>query len=201
MVARIGMSNRAAYSIESARVIPQLRTGRHHLEVGGQRAGGHLEAHLVVALAGAAVGHRVGPVAAGHLDQVAHDDRARQGRHQRVAVLVEGVGPQGRAHEVAGELLAAVDHDGVDGPGGQRPGLQGLPVAALADVAGHGDDLDAQLLDHPAHGDGRVEAAAVGQHDSLRHGTPRITVGRVGDDANGSDADGRGQALRVRPGR
>ena len=156
---------------------------RHDLEVGSQRAGGHLEAHLVVALARAAVGHGVGAVAAGHLDEVADDDRPRQGRDERVAVLVEGVGPQRRADEVAGELLAAVDHHGVDGAGGQGPGLQGLPVAALADVAGHGDDLDAELLDHPAHGDGRVEAAAVGEHDSLRHGSSahvRIGSRRIG---------------------
>ena len=81
-----------------------------------------LEAHLVVALAGAAVGDGVGAVLAGRGDQVLDDHRPRQRRHQRVPALVEGVGPERRAAEVAGELLAAVDDDGLDGAGGRAPG-------------------------------------------------------------------------------
>ena len=49
---------------------PTSRTGREHLEVGRERPGRHLEAHLVVALAGAAVGDRVGAVLAGRGDEV-----------------------------------------------------------------------------------------------------------------------------------
>ena len=126
--------------VEPGRVLDGVGPGHapvphrsHHLEVGGQGPRGHLEADLVVALAGAAVRDGVGTVAAGHLDQVPDDDRARQRGHQRVAVLVEGVGLEGRRDEVAGELVAAVDHDGVDSPGTQGPGLQSLPVAALTD--------------------------------------------------------------------
>ena len=44
-----------------------------------------------------------------------------------------------------------------------------VEVAALADVQRHGDHLDAELLLEPAHRHRGVEAAAVGQHDSLRH--------------------------------
>ena len=40
------------------------------------------------------------------------------------------------AHEVVGELLAAVDDDGLDRAGGQGPLPDGVPVAALADVGG-----------------------------------------------------------------
>ena len=72
-------------------------------------------------------------------------------------------------HEVAGELLPAVDDDRLDRAGGQGPAADGVPVAALADVGGHGDHLDAELLDHPAHRHRRVQPAAVGQHHSLRH--------------------------------
>ena len=42
-----------------------------------------------------------------------------------------------------GELLAAVDDDRLDRAGGQRPLADRLAVAALADVGGQGDDLDA----------------------------------------------------------
>ena len=173
--------------VEAGGVLDRVRPGhppcahrRHHLEVGGQGTGGHLEAHLVVALAGAAVGHGVGPAAAGDVDQVAHDDGTRQSGHEGVSLLVEGVGAQGRADEVAGELVAAVDDHRVARAGGDGTGLQRFPVAVLAEVARHRDHLDAELLDHPAHGDGRVETAAVGQDDSLGHGTPlRLAERRV----------------------
>ena len=64
-VAVIGMSWR--YGVED-RVLARHAPAPHrrdHLEVGGQRPGRHLEAHLVVALAGAAVGDGVGAVRRG----------------------------------------------------------------------------------------------------------------------------------------
>ena len=91
---------------------------------------------------------------------------------KRVSPLVHGVGLERGDAEVAGELLPGVDHDGVDGTGGQRPLAHGVEVAALADVAGHGDDLGVELLDHPADGHRGVEASAVGEHHSLLHGEP-----------------------------
>ena len=51
---------------------------------------------------------------------------------------------QGGGHEVVGVLLPHVDHDGLDRPRGQGPVLDGVPVAALADVGGQRDDLDAR---------------------------------------------------------
>ncbi len=116
------------------------------------------------------MGDGVGTVGPGHLDQVLHDDRARQGRYQRVAVLVERVGLQCGADEVTGELLTTIDDDGVNGARPQGTGLERFPVAALAQVGGHGDDLDAQFLDHPPDGNGGVQAPAVGEDYSVRHG-------------------------------
>src|SRR5215217_4148865 len=91
------------------------------LQLGGQGADADLEPDLVVALAGAAVGHRPGPPAPRLLDQQLGDQGPRQGRHQRVAALVEGVGPDGRDQELGREPLPAVHHHGVAGPGGQGP--------------------------------------------------------------------------------
>ena len=65
--------------------------GREHVEVGRERPHRHLEAHLVVALAGAAVGDGVGAVLPGGAHEVAHDHRPRQRRHERVLALVERV--------------------------------------------------------------------------------------------------------------
>src|SRR5205823_8213294 len=136
-------------------------------EVGGQCPRRHLEADLIVALAGASMGDGIGSVLARRGDQVLHDDRSRQRRDQWVLAFVLGIGLDGRRHEVVGVLLLAVDHNGFDRAGGNGPLPYGFEVAALADVGGHGNDLDPQLLCHPAHRDTRVEAAAVRQNHSL----------------------------------
>ena len=110
--------------MQSARVEPHTRTGRQHVEVGREDARRHLEAHLVVALAGAAVPDRVGAVPAGRRDEVLDDHRPRERRDQRVLALVQRVGPQRGHEEVARELLARVDDLDLD-----RAGRRG----ALAD--------------------------------------------------------------------
>ena len=80
-----------------------------HLEVGRERTGRHLEAHLVVALARAAVGDGVGALGSRGGDEVLDDDRSRQRGHQRVAALVERVRGERRRDVLLGELLAGVD--------------------------------------------------------------------------------------------
>src|SRR3989338_11450026 len=51
----------------------------------------HLEAHLVVALAGAAVRNRPGALAMRDIDQMLSDERARQRGGQQGLALVDGV--------------------------------------------------------------------------------------------------------------
>ena len=101
LVTVIGMSKRSAYSIDSLAGEAPAPHRREHLEVGRERARRHLEAHLVVALAGAAVGDGVGAVLAGGRDQVLGDERPGERRHQRVLALVDGVGLERGRHEVA----------------------------------------------------------------------------------------------------
>jgi hypothetical protein len=74
---------------------------------------------------------------------------------------------------VGGELGLGVDDLGLDRPGGERLLLDVLGIDAagvLTDVDREGDDLDAVVVDHPADGDGGVEAARVGEDDALGHG-------------------------------
>jgi len=61
----------------------------------------------------------------------------------------------------------------------------GATIAGLADIDGQRNDLDPELVDHPADGDGGVETTAVGEyhalchvHASLFNGT--VFVGEVG---------------------
>ena len=128
---------------------------------------GDVEADLVVALAGAAVGDRVGALALGDLDEELGDQRPGERRGQRVGALVERVGLEVRPDEVGHEALAGVDDVGARRAGGHRPGFDALAQRAATDVDGQGHDLDVVLLLEPGDGDGRVEAARVGEDDLL----------------------------------
>ena len=89
----------------------------------------------------------VGAVLAARRDEVAHDERAGQRRHQRVAVHVERVGAQRGQAVLLGELVAGVGDLGLDGAAGERALADDLEVlAALADVGGDRDDLGAGHL-------------------------------------------------------
>ena len=141
------------------------------LQVGAERGDAGLEPHLVVALAGAAVGDGGGAVLLGGGDQVLDDGRPGEGGDQRVAVHVEGVGLDRREAVLVGELVLGVRDLGLDGTAGERALADDVQVlAALADVHRDGDDLGARLLGDPADGDGGVQTARVGEYDALGHG-------------------------------
>jgi hypothetical protein len=107
---------------------------------------GDVEPNLVVALAGAAVGHGVGALAPGDLDEELGDERPGQGRGQRIGALVEGarleVGPDERGQE----SLTGVDHIRSRRTGRHRPPFDAIAERATADVDRERYDLDAELL-------------------------------------------------------
>ena len=156
--------------------------GAKDVERGVERLALELEAHLVVALAGAAVGHRHGTLLLGHPHEVAADGRARQGAEQRVLVLVHTVGVDGLGHEVLAELVADVDVVGGDGT--ERLGLvaDGLDVGALGrrlakagDARHHVIALVLQVLEQA----GGVEATGVRENDLTLFGHVRLPWLRV----------------------
>ena len=119
-----------------------------------------------------------GAVPRGRGDESLDDHRPGQRGDQRVAVHVERAGAQRGQAEPAGELVAQVEHLGLDGAAGERALADHVQVlAALADVGGHGDHLGAGPLGDPADRHGGVQAAGVGQDDTLGHGTPRSRGG------------------------
>ena len=128
---------------------------------------GELEAHLVVALAGGAVGDGVGSLLAGDLDLPLGDQRPGDGGAEQVGVLVDGAGAQHRKDEVAHELLAQVVD--VDRAGAAAAGLRlhRLELLPLAEVGAEGDDLGPVGLDQPGEDDGGIESSRVGEYDLL----------------------------------
>ena len=120
---------------------------RDDLDVGLERVGRELEPHLVVALAGRAVGDRVRPDFAGDLDQPLGDQRPRDRGAEQILALVLRVGAEHREHVVAHEFLAQVLDEDVLGLDAEHFGLRarGLQLLALAEVGGEGDDLGAVI--------------------------------------------------------
>ena len=145
--------------------IPLAHRG-DELERGIEGLDGGLEAHLVVALAGAAVGDVLRAVLVGEVDEPLRDQRAGQGGEQRVDALVLAVGPDCLREDLLGVLLAHVDCLGDDGAHVVGLLLDGAEVAlVLADVAADGDDVHVLLNLEPLDDDGRVQTAGVREDD------------------------------------
>ncbi len=138
---------------------------RDHFDVGGQRVIRELEAHLVVALAGRAVGDGVGAGLARDLDLPLGDQRPRDRGAEQIGALIERVGAKHREDEIADELLAQIlDEDLL---GAEHFGLPARwrQLLALPEIGGKGDDFAAIGFLQPAQDDRGIEPARIGEHD------------------------------------
>ena len=151
-----------------------LPPGGDDLHLGGEALDGQLEADLVVALAGAAVGDGVGALRHGDLRQLLADDGPGEGRAQEVG-LVLGVHLHGGDDDLVHHLVHKIRHDELGGAGLDGLLLQALQLIPLAHVGGHGDDLGVVVvLLQPGDDDGGIQAAGIGQHDLLNVGLLHI---------------------------
>jgi hypothetical protein len=174
-----------------------LAHGRQDLELGIERRDRAVDAHLVVSLAGAAVGDRVAARCPGPLDRVPGDQRPGQGREQRIASAIERVRLDRREHVVLGELLGGVDSDRFDGAEVTGLAEHDLPVLArLADVDGEGDDLGAVTLLDPVDHHRGVEAARIEQ----QYAADGLGIGLIGGDSGRLVGGHEGRKSRTRRG-
>ena len=175
--------------------------GRDDLQLGRERGDRGLDADLVVALAGAAVGDRVAAGLARVLDRELGDQRAPERGEQRVAAAVERVGLDRRQDEVAGELLARVDGEAVDRADPARLALDDLVVlAGLAEVDRQRDDLGLVLVGDPLEHHARVQAARVEQQDASHLARIGEIRGRAGVRRLVRGFGHRSSSLRARDG-
>ncbi len=143
-----------------------------HGHVGLERVVGQLEADLIVALAGRAMGHRVGADLLGDFDLLLGDQRPRDRRAEQILPLVDRVGAKHRKHVVAHELLAQVLDEDVFRLDAEQHGLgaRGLELLALPEVGRERHDLCAVSLLQPFQDDRGVEPARIGEHDFFHVG-------------------------------
>ncbi len=136
-------------------------------DVGVERIGGKLEANLIVALAGGAMGDRIGAGLVRDLDQPLGDQRTGDAGAKQIVAFIAGVGAHHREDEIGHELLAQVlDEDvGVGDP--HRPGLvaRRLDFLALAEIGGECHHLAAALDAQPFCDHRGVEPARIGKDD------------------------------------
>jgi len=141
--------------------------GRDDLDIGLEGIIAQLEAHLVVALAGGAMGDRIGAHLLGNLDLFLGDQRPGDGGAQQIDTLIDGVGPEHGKDEVADEFLAHIFDEDVlrlDAQGlGFFPGR--LDLLPLAKVGGEGHNLRAIFGLQPFEDHRRIQAAGIGEHD------------------------------------
>src|SRR5699024_828799 len=111
------------------------------LHVRHQGIGGQLETHLVIALAGGAMGNGIGAGLAGDLDHALGDQRARDRGAEQVFALIHGVGAKHWIYVIAHKLLAQIiDEDFLHA---KRLGLGAhvIQFLALAHIRGEGYDF------------------------------------------------------------
>ena len=155
--------------------------GRDHGHVGLERVVGELEADLIVALAGGAVGDGVGADLLGDLDLLLGDERAGDRGAEEIESLILRVRPEHREDVVAHELLAQILDEDVLVLDAEELRLapRRLELLALAEIGREGHDLAAVGGLQPFEDDRGVEPAGIGEHDLLDGavGHERLGVG------------------------
>ncbi len=147
---------------------PLLPPRRDDLDLRRERGGGQLEAHLVVALAGRAVGHRLRAVGVGDLDHALGDERPGDARAQEILPFVERARLDHRKDEVARELLAEIVHLAAARAGRERLGFQAVEFLLLADIRAERDHFRPVRLLEPTEDDRRVQTARIRDDDFHR---------------------------------
>ncbi len=142
---------------------------RDHGHIGLERIIGQLEAHLIVTLAGGAVGDRVGADFFRDLDLLLGDQRPCDRGAEQVLPLIQRIGAEHREHVVAHEFLAQVlDEDVLRLDAEQQRLLaRRLELLALAEIGGESHHLAAIGGLQPFQDDRGIEPARISEHDLL----------------------------------
>ena len=141
--------------------------GCDHPDARLQRVIAELEPHLIVALSGGAMGHRIGADLPGDFDLPLGDQGPGDRGAQKIRPFIERIGPEHGKDVIADEFLAQIFDEDLACPHhlGFFPGR--LELFALAEIGGEGHDLATVIFLQPAQDDRGIEPARIGQHHLL----------------------------------
>ncbi len=141
-----------------------------------ERVGTQLETHLVVALAGSAMGNGVCAGFVGDFDEALGDQRAGDGSTQQVLTFVDGVGAEHREHEITHEFFAQVVDVDLFNTHCLSLGAGRFDLFALTQVSGESHHFAVVGILQPLENHRSIKAAGIRQYDLfyVRHAiTPR----------------------------
>src|SRR5688572_20920233 len=134
--------------------------GCNDREVRSERRVSELEAHLIVAFAGATMRQRIRANAACYLYLAARDERSPHGRPEEVLATIDRAGAERRPDEALDELLPEILDVAFVSARCERLCLYSLKLIPLPDVGGDADDArPAVMLLEPRDDDGGVETS------------------------------------------
>ena len=140
-----------------------LAPRRNHPHIGRECLDGHLEAHLVVALARAAVADGIGVLLAGDFHQPSGDDGSGDGGSEQVLPFVLRTGLHGLESHLCQEFLRQVFHIQLAGSCLHGFFIETTELWPLAHVAQHGNYLAIVVVfPKPRDDDRSIQPAAVG---------------------------------------
>ena len=151
-----------------ARIDIPLSPRRDDLHVGRDRFIGQFEAHLVVALAGAAMRKPVRSQSQRNFRLAFGDHWTRHRGAQQIRVLVNRSGTQRGPDVVANKLFAQIFHQCRGRSRVQSFLTRRFQILLLADIADHRDDFAIVVFLEPGNDDGRVEPAGISEYDLFR---------------------------------
>ncbi len=155
---------RVFHEIRAALEFPVAPRG-DDLEVGSESGEGQLEADLVVALAGRAMGDGIGVFKPGDFDLTLGDQRAGDAGAEEILVLIKGVGADHRVDEIAGEFFREVVDVALRRAGLERLFIEALELLLLADIGTERDDLRVIFFLQPNENDGGIESTGISDNN------------------------------------
>ena len=130
---------------------------------------GELEAHLIVALAGSAVGDVVCPFLLGHFNQRLGDQRTGAAGAEQVAAFVDGATADHWINVIAHEFFLQISDVDLACAAGEGFVMNDIELVALTNIAANSDDFAVVVVFfQPRDDDGGVETTGISQYN-FRH--------------------------------
>jgi hypothetical protein len=126
---------------------------------------GELKAHLIIALAGGSVAHRVCAGFLGYLYLVFGDKGPGKGGAQKVLALVDGVCAEGGKDKIPNKFLFQILDEHLAGSGFKGLGLNRVKLLALSDVGAEGHHFAVKGFDEPFEDDRGIQPAGICQNN------------------------------------